>query len=107
MDRSIGIRAVLEHALGSEALRLPPRVETNSPMVMCKLAAAGLGIAVKTRAGIEDELKNGTLVFVPLRDLNIQTEERALFCREDSPLPPAGEALADALTRLLKCIDGR
>jgi DNA-binding transcriptional LysR family regulator len=106
-DHSIGVRVMLEHALGKDALRLLPRVETNSALMMCRLAAAGAGVAVKTRIGIETELKDGTLAFVPLRDLALQTEQLALFCRDDSPLPPAGAALAEALGKVLKGLHGR
>lgn len=100
-DRSIAVRAMLEHALGKDAMRLLPRVETNSPLMMCRLASIGAGVAVKTRAGIEAELKSGALVFVPLRDLHSQTQRLALFCRDDSPLPPAGAALAEELAKAL------
>lgn len=106
-DRSIAVRGMLEHALGSDALRLLPRLETNSVTVMSRLAMAGAGVAVKTRIGIEREIRDGVLVFVPLRDLAAKTQRLVLFTRHGSPLPPAGSALADALTKMVKTLDGK
>ena len=100
--RSIAIRAMLEHALGRDDLRLMPRLETNSVTVISRLAREGLGVAVKTRIGVESEISQGGLVFVPVRELGGTVQRLVLFTRQDSLLPPASLALAGILKTLVE-----
>jgi DNA-binding transcriptional LysR family regulator len=100
-DPSIGVRGMLEHALGRDALRLMPRLETNSVLMMSRLALAGAGVAVKTRIGVEQELREGSAVFVPLPELADKSQRLLLFCRHDGLLSPAGVALAGALGEMV------
>ncbi len=106
-DRSIEIRQMLEHAIGRDALRLLPRLDTNSVTVMTHLARQGAGVAVKTRVGIEDELKCRELVFVPLRDLATAKQRLVLFTRQDARTSPAGTALAEVLSALVAGLNER
>ena len=106
-DRSVGVRAMLESTLGRDALRMLPRLETNSLIMMTQLALRGAGVAVKTRIGVERELASGQLVFVPLRDLRGKTQRLTLFCRDGTALPPAGQALADDLAVKLASLHGQ
>lgn len=103
-DSSIAIRGMLEHALGRDALRLMPRLETNSVTIMSRLALAGTGVAVKTRIGLEKEIADGVLAFVPLRELASRSQRLVLFCRQDSALPPATAALADMLAAMVRAL---
>ncbi|MBL8384220.1 MAG: LysR family transcriptional regulator [Burkholderiales bacterium] len=106
-DRSVGVRAMLESTLGRDALRLLPRLETNSLMMMTQLALKGVGVAVKTRIGVERELAAGALAFVPLRDLRGKSQRLRLFCREGTSLPPASQALAADLAAKLAGLHGQ
>jgi len=104
-DRSIEIRQMMEHAIGKDALRLLPRLDTNSVMVMSQLAKTGAGVAVKTRIGIEQELARGELVFVPLRELAAAKQRLLLFFRQDTRLTPTAAALAETLTAMVLALD--
>jgi DNA-binding transcriptional LysR family regulator len=104
-DRSIEIRQMMEHAIGKDALRLLPRLDTNSVMVMSQLAKTGAGMAVKTRIGIEQELARGELVFVPLRELAAAKQRLLLFFRQDTRLTPTAAALAESLTAMVLALD--
>lgn len=106
-DRSIEIRQMLEHAIGKDALRLLPRLDTNSVMVMSQLAKSGAGVAVKTRIGIEDELARKELVFVPLRELATAKQRLLFFTRQDTRLAPAAAALAENLTAMVLALHER
>lgn len=98
-DRSIEIRQMVEHALGNDAMRLLPRLNTNSVLLMSTMARRGMGAAIKTRVAIEDELKNGELVFVRLKELEKRMQTLVLFARLDTPLTPAASALATVLAQ--------
>ena len=101
-DSSIAIRGMLEHALGRDVLRLMPRLETNSVTVMSRLALAGEGVAVKTRIGLEKEIADGALVFVPLRELASTSQRLVLFARLNSAVPPATAALTEMLAAMVR-----
>lgn len=104
-DRSIEIRQMLERAIGKNALRLLPRLDTNSVMVMSRLACAGAGVAIKTRVGVEEELYRGELIFVPLSELATSKQRLMLFTREDTQPTPAAAALAEQLIPMVQALD--
>ena len=104
-DRSNEIRQMLERAIGKNALRLLPRLDTNSVSVMSRLAFAGAGVAIKTRVGIEEELSRGELIFVPLSELAKTKQRLILFTREDTQPTPAAAALAKKLIPMVDLLN--
>ncbi|MCD8521990.1 MAG: LysR family transcriptional regulator [Saccharospirillaceae bacterium] len=72
-------------------------VETSSVELAKKLALRGVGIAFQTRIGIEDELRRGQLVHVPLVHNQPVLSDLGLYTRSQRSLPVAVDAFARML----------
>lgn len=73
-------------------------VETSSVELAKKLAIRGVGIAFQTRIGIEDELKSGRLVHIPLAQPQPILSDLGLYSRSQRSLPVAVDAFARMLS---------
>jgi DNA-binding transcriptional LysR family regulator len=96
-DASIGVRPILERAMGADAMRGLRRLTTNSTTLMNRLALGGKGVAIKSRVGLAMHIANGSIRFVPIKELESSSETLLLFSRLDSGLSPAGTALSQML----------
>ncbi len=67
-------------------------LETASIELMKQLAALSLGVAFQTRLGLERELREGTLVHVPLRGTAGLYSELGVYGRAERSQPPAVDA---------------
>ncbi len=81
-------RRMIDSALrgGAESLHL--LAETNSMATMARLVLAGAGVAVMTHVTVAEEIRNGTLVHVPLSDRGLQGLKLELLVRADRTLAP-------------------
>jgi DNA-binding transcriptional LysR family regulator len=104
-DSSASLGPIIERAVGEQQLRLSRRLKTNSLTALNRLAMNGCGAAIKTKVGIDAELKAGTLAFIPLRDLGATRANLTLFARRDLPLTPAGEIFANTLKEMVHLLD--
>ena len=98
-------RQILERAMGKDAMRSLRRLTTNSTMVINRLAMGGMGVAIKSRVGIGGPLEDGSVSFVPIRELEATRESLVLFSRLGSPLTPAGAALCETLEPVVAALD--
>ncbi len=80
-----GTRAVAERALHERGIVLVPALEAASTEGL-KRAVLGGGFALLSRLAVEEEVANGSLAAVPVHDLDLRRELRAvrLRCRPGS-----------------------
>lgn len=80
-------------------------VEAGSVELMKQLVIRGLGMAIMTRVGSEQDLSAGRLVHIPLfANRKPITSHLGLYAREDTALPLAAEALARNIIDLMKSV---
>jgi DNA-binding transcriptional LysR family regulator len=72
-----GTRAVAERALGQRGITLVPALEAASTEGL-KRAVLGGGFALLSRLAVEAEIAGGTLVAVPVQELDLRRELRAV-----------------------------
>ena len=72
-----GTRAVAERALARQGIVLVPALEAASTEGL-KRAVLGGGFALLSRLAVEEEVANGTLAAVPVSDLDLRRELRAV-----------------------------
>lgn len=92
-SEGLSLRSILDKALGE--LRLSPFIECNSLRLMSSLAKLGQCIAFQTTIGIEQELRAGTLVALPLKGSAIATDQLMVVIRAGRPARLALEAVVD------------
>ncbi|MGE3874032.1 MAG: LysR family transcriptional regulator [Parvibaculaceae bacterium] len=87
--RGLSFRAILDQLLASAKTSPPRAFECNSLRLMAALARRGRCIAFQTPIGIEQEIADGTLVFVPLANRRVPPDRLTIVHR-----PGSGPGLA-------------
>lgn len=105
-DSSLSLGASVEDALARAGVELARRARTNSIGFMVDLARRGLGVAFQTRLGIEREIAQGDLAFVPLVDPRLPPRRLLLIGRPKGETSEAAGALADSLARAVDRLAG-
>jgi DNA-binding transcriptional LysR family regulator len=96
-DESITVRGMLERVLSDSALDVQPAVVSANRDFTVALAQFGAGIAFQTTIGIERELRDGTLVFVPLVDKQLKPSQLTVVVSALRPHSPGVNLIAEAL----------
>ena len=103
-DNSLMLGISVEEAFNRSLIELTCRSRTNSISLMIDMANMDLGIVLQTRVGIECEITNGSLIFVPLRDPKISPRRLMLLARPEKEMSDAalafGALLAEAIEGL-------
>jgi DNA-binding transcriptional LysR family regulator len=86
-EQGSGTRAVVERAFAGRKLSVKPVLSLASTEAIMHSVAAGLGIAIVSRLAIGLELKFGSLVVIPVKDLAIHRplHLQQLHGKEQSP----------------------
>lgn len=87
-DETITIFEQIDHVMATSALRLAPRVRSNSMAFLRAFVLRGGGLSVMTPVGIADDIRAGRLAFLPLRDPGI-TPQRLIAGVADASMPVA------------------
>ncbi|MGO4302509.1 LysR family transcriptional regulator [Cupriavidus sp. RAF12] len=98
---SLSIRALVDDAFARQSIEVAPAVESTSVVLIQRLVAAGSGIALLNPLDVMEERARGAVVFVPLRDGDLQRQTLRLVARVRGPLTAAGELMADAVAGAL------
>ena len=105
-DEANSIRAQLEDLLKRSSLSAEPVVTTLSRDFMIGMALRGSGIAFQTPLGIERELREGSLAFVPMIEPGLKAQQLTVLVsakRQPSPAASlAAEAIRAGVAELLK-----
>ncbi|OBF45777.1 LysR family transcriptional regulator [Mycobacterium sp. 852002-50816_SCH5313054-b] len=91
------LTAALRQALGESAQQAHPVLELSSAAAVRAAVAAGAGPAVMSRLAVADDLAIGRLRTVPITELNLRRQLRAIWV--GGRTPPAGVA-RDLLTHI-------
>jgi DNA-binding transcriptional LysR family regulator len=92
----LSLRAALDKIPGTRGLR--PAFECNSLRLMASLARHGSCVAFQTPIGIEQEMAEGKLVWIPLSDKRLPLDRLMLVRRRG----PRGRVAADAFAGLVR-----
>jgi DNA-binding transcriptional LysR family regulator len=103
----LNLRTILERMLAAAKISLHPVVETNSINLLKSLASMSNVATFLTRADVEMERLNGTLVFIPLIGGRAEFQALTLIQRESAPLPPAVALFAEELAAFARQIGDR
>ncbi|MDE2384038.1 MAG: LysR family transcriptional regulator [Alphaproteobacteria bacterium] len=90
-SEGLSLRAILDRPLGRK--RMTPAFECNSLRLMAALAREGRCIAFQTPIGIEQELRDGHLKFIPLADKSLAADQLMILKRRAMQKRPAVTAL--------------
>ena len=93
----MAIRQLLDPHIAKLGANFRPMVELSSVELARQLALRGQGVTFLTRIGIERELAQKQLVFVPLNAGGPVMSHLGVYVRLGRMLPPAVDALAHAL----------
>lgn len=102
--RGLSLRAILDEMQSAAKISPPHAFECNSLRLMAALARRGRCIAFQTRIGIEQEIAEGTLVFVPLANRRIPPDRLTIVHR---PGRGAGPAAGVFLSLAVKHFSGK
>jgi DNA-binding transcriptional LysR family regulator len=91
-DAQLSIRTLLHPIIVHSGRAILPTIEANSIELMKNLAKRNLGIAFMSRIGLEQEIRDGQLVHVPLEDRGPVFTELGLYMRANASLPVAVDA---------------
>ena len=105
-DEANTIRAQLEDIMNRSSIVAEPAITTLNRDFMIGMAQRGSGIAFQTPLGIERELKDGSLVFVPVIEPGLKPQQLTVLVsarRQPSPTASlAAEAIRAGVAELLK-----
>ncbi|SDU09601.1 LysR family transcriptional regulator [Stappia sp. ES.058] len=90
--RDLSLRKLIDAALPADALAGRAFVEANSLRMMKRLAAAGEAIAFQTIIGLEREMGQGELVFLPLADPALSRDRFTVLTSSHRGLSHAAQA---------------
>jgi DNA-binding transcriptional LysR family regulator len=97
--RGLSLRAILDEMQASAKISPPHAFECNSLRLMAALARRGRCIAFQTRIGIEQEIADGNLVFVPLANRRIPPDRLTIVHRPGSGAGPAAGVFLNLAVR--------
>lgn len=80
-----GTRSVIEHMLMQRGLQHKPAMSLGSTEAIKRAVAAGAGISLVSRLAVSDELDSGTLVLLPVNDLQLERPLHKLSLRNKQP----------------------
>jgi DNA-binding transcriptional LysR family regulator len=101
-DPTMLLHELVQMAADSEVFQPRLRLSSNSTGVLSSFAAAGAGVAFKTRLGLQDEIERGTIAFVPLSDAKLPMQHMKLWKRASQKLTPAASRLACLLKEKMR-----
>ncbi|AZG14737.1 LysR family transcriptional regulator [Cupriavidus pauculus] len=101
---SLSIRALVDDGFARQSTAVVPIVESTSVVLIQRLVATGAGVALLNPLDVMEERARGAVVFVPLRDDDLQRQTLRLVARAHSPLTPAASLMADAMADTLQAL---
>jgi len=96
-DEHISTRSILNDLLRDSSLELAPAITASYPDFIVSLARMGAGIAFQTPIGIERELREGSLKFVPLVEKRLRAPTLSVLVGGGRPISLAADLLAEAI----------
>lgn len=101
-SRGLSLRALLDRSPAARALNKLPAFECDSLRLMATLARMGSCIAFQPTTGIEQDLAEGALKWIPLSDRKLPPDRMTIVCRSGHANRPATDAFLALLKSGLK-----
>lgn len=96
-DESISTRAIIDDLLSKNSMIIRPVITTTHPEFIVGIAQYGAGIAFQTPVGIERQLRDGSLVFVPLMESALKPPGLTVTVVTHRPPSPTASTFAEVL----------
>jgi DNA-binding transcriptional LysR family regulator len=105
-EKTISFRIVVDRMLEGRSFQFRNTVTASDPNFIAAMVKFGAGIAFQTPVGVEPELREGSLKFIPLQDKNLRPPELIVAIPADRAPSPmasvAAESLRNAAASLLE-----
>jgi len=101
-ERTITVGALLAEALERAAIGIDTLVETNSIELLKRAAIQGETVTFLSEIEMAVERARGELLFLPLRDAGLQSQELRLVARRTLPLDPTQSRVAEELAQMIQ-----
>lgn len=96
-DETISFRMVVDRMLEGRSFHFRNTVTASDPNFIAAMVKFGAGIAFQTPVGVEPELREGSLKFIPLQDKGLKPPELIVAIAADRSPSPIASAVAEAL----------
>ncbi len=97
----LSIRGLLDAAFAQNAIEVTPVAESTSMALIQRLVALGSGIALLNPLDVMEERSRHALIYLPLRDPELQRQTLMLMARAKSQLSSAAELMAQSIEAAL------
>jgi DNA-binding transcriptional LysR family regulator len=101
MAKGSGLRKIIDEIAGTHGFKWEMVTETDSLESINRLVQSGLGLSVLPRSSVQDDLLQGKLSVVALRDMELGARTITLISRSTGYLPAAASRFAEKLPELL------
>jgi DNA-binding transcriptional LysR family regulator len=98
-DHTISFRMVLDRMIEGRSFHFRSAVTSSEPTFIVSLVRYGAGVAFGTPVGVERELREGNLVFVPLQDSHLKPPALTVSVVADRALSPLASVVVERLGR--------
>lgn len=98
-DQTVSFRMVIDRMIEGRSFRFRSTITSSEPTFIVSLVRYGAGIAFGTPLGIEREMKEGTLVFVPLQDKHLKPPALTVAVAADRSLSPVANVVTEMLRK--------
>lgn len=95
-DPSISTRPIIEGILEKSSLEVQPVVTSSNKDFVLELVKAGAGVSFQTPVGVRRELREGTLVFVPLMEPGLKPHQLTVMIPTNRPPSLVASAIVEA-----------
>ncbi len=96
-NETISFRMVVDRMLEGRSFQFRNVVTASDPNFIAALVRFGAGVAFQTPIGVEPELREGSLKFIPLQDRNLRPPELIIAMAADRSPSPIASVAAEAL----------
>lgn len=98
-DHTISFRMVLDRMIEGRSFHFRSSITSSEPTFIVSLVRYGGGIAFGTPVGVERELAEGSLAFVPLLDQHLKPPALTVTVSSDRTLAPAADIVVERFRR--------
>ena len=98
-DSSVSFRIVVDRMLEGRSFQFRNTVTASDPNFIAAMVRFGAGVAFQTPVGVEPQLRDGSLKFVPLQDRNLKPPELIIGTADSRSMSPIVSAAAESLRR--------
>ena len=98
-DASVSFRIVVDRMLEGRSFQFRNTVTASDPNFIAAMVRFGAGVAFQTPVGVEPQLRDGSLKFIPLQDRNLKPPELIIGTAVNRSVSPIVSAAAESLRR--------